>query len=76
MSYPTWGDTFECCFKAQSSTLKARTFFLPRFSEKRRLSFELSALKELSTMSPQMGLAVYVTSGVRVAKEITFVTRE
>jgi len=30
-----WGDIFE------SSKLKARTFLLPRFSEKRRSSFEL-----------------------------------
>ena len=32
---PTWGDIFE------SSKLKARTSLLPRFSEKRRSSFEL-----------------------------------
>jgi len=32
---PTWGDIFE------SSKFKARTSLLPRFSEKRRSSFEL-----------------------------------
>jgi len=43
----------------QSSKLKARTSFLPRFSEKRQSSFELSDLIELSKMSSQMGLAVH-----------------
>ena len=32
---PTWGDIFE------SSKLKAQTSLLPRYSEKRRSSFEL-----------------------------------
>ena len=41
---------------AQSSKLKARTSLLPRFSEKRRSSFDLWALKQLSKMSPQVGL--------------------
>jgi len=49
---PTWCDIFE------SSKLKARTSLLPRFSAKRRLSFELRALKQHSKMSPQVGLAV------------------
>ena len=49
---PTWGVIFE------SSKLKARTSLLPRFSEKRRSSFELWALKQRSKMSPQVGLAV------------------
>jgi len=42
----------------QSSKLKARTPVLPRFNEKRRSSFELWALKELSKMSPHVGQAV------------------
>jgi len=42
----------------QKSKLKARTILLPRFSEKRRSSFDLWALKELSKMSPHVGLAV------------------
>ena len=50
---PTWGVIFE------SSKLKARTSLLPRFSEKRLLSFELWALKQHSKMSPQVGLAVH-----------------
>ena len=49
---PTWGDIFE------SSKLKARSSFLPRFSEMRRSSFELQALKQHSKMSPQVGSAV------------------
>ena len=49
---PTWGDIFE------SSQLKARTSLLSCFSEKRRLSFELWALKQHSKMSPQVGSAV------------------
>jgi len=40
----TWGDIFESPFKAQSSKLKAWTSLLPRFSGKRRSSFELWAL--------------------------------
>jgi len=51
---PTWGKIFE------SSKLKARTSLLPRFSEKRRSSFELWALKQHSKMSPQVELAVLV----------------
>ena len=43
----------------ESSKLKARTSLLPRFSEKRRSSFELWALKQHSKMSPQVGLAVF-----------------
>jgi len=49
---PTWGDNFE------SSKLRARTSLLPRFSEKRRSSFELWALKQHLKMSPQVGSAV------------------
>jgi len=41
---PTWGDIFE------SSKLKARMSLLPRFSQKRRSSFELLALKQYSKM--------------------------
>jgi len=49
---PTWGDIFECCFKAQSSKLE-RLFSLKRGKrDVRALSFELSK------MSPQVGLAV------------------
>jgi len=49
---PTWGDIFECCFKAQSSKLE-RLFPLKRDKrDLRALSFELSK------MSPQVGLAV------------------
>ena len=47
---PTWGVIFE------SSKLKARTSLLPRFSEKRRSSFEL--WNSIPKMSPQVGLAV------------------
>ena len=51
---PTWGDIFECCFKAQSSKLE-RLFSLKRGKRHvRALSFELSK------MSPQVGLAVFV----------------
>ena len=42
----------------RSSKFQALTSHWPRFSEQRRLSFELWALKELSRMSPQVGLAV------------------
>ena len=44
----------------QSWKLRARTSLLPRFSEKRRSSFELWALKELSKISSHLGLAVDV----------------
>ena len=43
---PTWGDIFE------SSKLKARTSLLPRFSEKRRSSFD--AICEGSQLSIQL----------------------
>ena len=50
---PTWGDIFECCFKAQSSK-RERLFSLKRGKrDVRALSFELSKL------SPQVGLAVH-----------------
>ena len=45
---PTWGDIFE------SSKHIARTSLLPIFSEKRRSSFELWALKQHSEMAPQV----------------------
>ena len=51
----TWGDIFE------SSKLKAPTCLLAHFSEKRRSSFELWALKQHSKMSPQVGSAVHAT---------------
>jgi len=56
---PTWGDIFE------SSKLKAWTSLLPRFSEKRRSSFELWALKRYSKISPQVGSAVPSTDCLR-----------
>jgi len=50
---PTWGDIFECCFKAQSSKLGS-LFSLKRGKrDLRAVSFELSK------MSPQVGLDVY-----------------
>ena len=56
----TWGDIFECCFKAQSSKLE-RLFW--HVSVKRdRSSFELWALKELSNMTPHVGLALQACS--------------
>jgi len=49
---PTWGDIFECCFKAQSSKLE-RLFSLKGYKrDSQALSFELSK------MSPQVGFAV------------------
>jgi len=47
-------------FSNAVSKLKAPTSLLPRFSGKRRSSFELLALKELSKISPHAGLAVHV----------------
>jgi len=50
---PTWGDIFECCFKAQSSKLE-RLFSLKRGKR------DVRALScELSKMTPQVGLAVH-----------------
>jgi len=47
---PTWGDIFECCFKAQSSKLE-RLFSLKRGKKDvQALSFELSKI------SPQSGI--------------------
>jgi len=43
----------------QSSKIKAQTSLWPRFSEKRRSSFEPWASRELSQMSPHVGFAVY-----------------
>ena len=54
-------------FSNAVSKLKARTSLLPRFSEKRRSSFELWALKELSKMSPQVGLAVHVWHELQIS---------
>ena len=51
---PTWGDIFE------SPKLKARTSLSPRFTEKRRSSFEHWALKHFSKISRQVGLSVYL----------------
>ena len=51
---PIWGVICE------SSKLKARKSLLPRFSEKRRRSFELRTLKQHSKMSPQVGSAVHI----------------
>jgi len=56
---PTYSDIFESCFKAQSSKLKARTSLSPRFREKRRSTFELLALKQLSKTLPQVGQDVH-----------------
>jgi len=50
---PTWGDIFECCSKAQSSTLES-VFLLKRGKR------DVRALScQLSKMSPQVGLAVH-----------------
>ena len=50
---PTWGDIFECCFKAQSSKLE-RLFSLKRGKR------DVRALSsELLKMSPQVGFAVH-----------------
>jgi len=49
---PTWGDIFECCFKAQSS--KARTSLLPHFNEKRRSSsWALSFERTFENVTPR-----------------------
>jgi len=53
---PTWGDIFEKLF--QSSKLKARTSLFTETWQKKRSSFELSTLKQLSKMSSQVGYAV------------------
>jgi len=45
--------------------LKAGTSLLPRFSGKRRSSFELCALKELSKMSTQVDSAVIKTTSIK-----------
>jgi len=42
---PTWGDIFECCFKAQSSKLKAQSLFCHVLVKRDGSSFELWALK-------------------------------
>ena len=53
---PTWGDIFECCFKAQSSKLERLFSLQCGKRDVRALSFELS------NMTPQAGLAVhYIT---------------
>jgi len=50
---PTWGDIFECCFKAQGSKLERLFSLKCGKRDVRALSFELSK------MSPQVRLAVY-----------------
>jgi len=50
---PTWGDIFECCFKAQSSKLE-RLFS----SKLGKRDVRVSSF-ELSKMSPQVGLGVH-----------------
>ena len=50
---PTWGDIFECCFKAQSSKLERLSSLKRGKRDVRALSFELSK------MSPQVGLDAY-----------------
>ena len=49
----------------QSSKMKARTSVLPRFSGKRRSSFELWALKELSKISHKLDW-LYVSMDMRI----------
>ena len=51
---PIWGDIFECCFKAQSSKLERLFSLKCGTRDVRALSFELSK------MTPQVGLAVYI----------------
>jgi len=64
----TWGDLFECCFKAQSSKLE-RLFVLKRGKrDLRALSFELSE------MSPQVGLAVYMCECVEASACVSVCT--
>jgi len=50
---PTWGDIFECCFKAQTSKLERL------FSLKRGKRDVLALSFELSKMTPQVGSAVH-----------------
>jgi len=52
------------------SKLKARTSLLPRFSEKRRSSFELWALKEHSKISPHVRLPVYTDMSASVCVHV------
>ena len=56
---PNWDDIFESSFKAQSFKLKRLFCRVSVKRDVRALSFELWALKELSKMSAQVGLAVY-----------------
>ena len=53
---PTWGDIFESCFKAQGSKFQRLFCHVSVQRDLRALCFEL--LKELSEMSPHVGLAV------------------
>ena len=55
---PTWGDIFECCFKAQSSKLESLYLLKRGKRDVRASSFELSK------MSPQVGLAVQIQKQV------------
>jgi len=51
---PTWGDIFECCFKAQSSKLESLFSLKSGKRDVRPLSFS-----KLSKMTPQVGLSVH-----------------
>jgi len=51
---PTWADIFECCFKAQSSSLKSLSSLKRDTRDFRALSFKLSK------MSPKEELTVSV----------------
>jgi len=57
-AYLSWGDIFECCFKAQSSKLERLFCHVSVKRDVRVLSFEL--WKSFSKMSPKVGLAVHV----------------
>ena len=60
-AYPTQGDMFECCFKAQSSKLERLFCHVSVKRGVRALSFEL--WKSFSKMSPQMEYAVHWAMG-------------
>ena len=56
---PTWGDIFACCFKAQSSKLKAQSSKLERLFSLKRGKRDVRVLSfELAKITPQVGLAV------------------
>jgi len=58
---PTWGDIFECCFKAQSSKVECLFSLKSGKRDVRALSFELPK------MSPQLRLAVCVYVQIQVS---------